>query len=490
MNTSIIQYFGSQDGKCGYCAGTKGSKSHGMHAYRLDCQDYQDLIDRGWRRCGNYCYKLQNQETCCPCYTIKCNALEFKMSRSHKRVLRRMSRFLRDGRRENNSGSGSGDGDEAAAGVEVTASEPQPQLPDKSPAVINVEQVVSMAQAQKKPPKAAAAPASSKAATAAPLTLGINKCIPFFALLAADPISNAPRKKAKQMRLERRQAKLGGSSTPSLKSVSQEKSLRDFIDSASPSDKHQLKIVLVASSNKDRTCTDAVLALYSKYQIVVHNDNPARLTLASMQRFLVKSPLENDRPSDGPEMGYGSFHQQYWLDDKLIAVGVLDILPGSVSSVYFFYDPEYSFLSLGTYGSLREIDFVQTMAESVPALKYYYMGFYIHSCPKMRYKGKLSASYLLCPETYVWMLLTDDIRSRLDENKYLRLNPDIAARDVNEFLEEHLYEVSLLLDAKTFTTYRSYLQLVGFDKERDTIIEYSRLVGKECAWRMLYVNIS
>lgn len=63
--------------------------------------------------------------------------------------------------------------------------------------------------------------------------------------------------------------------------------------------------------------------------------------------------LQNEKPADGPEMGYGSFHQQYWLDDKLIAVGVIDILPGSVSSVYFFYDPEYSFLSLGTYGSLR-----------------------------------------------------------------------------------------------------------------------------------------
>lgn len=56
-------------------------------------------------------------------------------------------------------------------------------------------------------------------------------------------------------------------------------------------------------------------------------------------------------------MGYGSFHQQYWLDDKLIAVGVIDILPGSVSSVYFFYDPDYNFLSLGTYGSLRWVLF-------------------------------------------------------------------------------------------------------------------------------------
>ncbi|KAH8401407.1 hypothetical protein KR009_005307 [Drosophila setifemur] len=508
MSMSIVQYFGNQLGKCGYCSGTKCSLSHGMHAYRLDCQDYQELIDRGWRRCGNYCYKLRNKETCCPCYTIKCDALEFKLTKSNKRILRRMTRFLRDGKRETgsgNGGDGEGDGDDASGAGEVNASEPQPQLPDKSPAVINVEQVASLAQAQKKQSAKQTAPGPASA-PAPPPTLGPNK--------SAAPISNAPRKKAKQMRLERRQAKLGDTAAVPPKTATQEKSLTDFLSAASETDKHQLKIVLVASSDTQRTCADAVVALYRKYQIVIHNDNPARLTLASMQRFLVKSPLKNDKPSDGPEMGYGSFHQQYWLDDKLIAVGVLDILPGSVSSVYFFYDPDYSFLSLGTYGSLREIDFVQTIAQNVPALKYYYMGFYIHSCPKMRYKGKLSASYLLCPETYVWLFLTDGklrvvkvvifvssnykllfylllaIRSKLDEHKYQRLNPDPNARDVNEFLMEHLDDVMLLLDAKTCTDYKHYLQINGPDNDRDTIVEYSQLVGKVCARRMLYVNMS
>ncbi|KAI8038522.1 hypothetical protein M5D96_008422 [Drosophila gunungcola] len=427
MSVSIVQYYGSQEGKCGYCGGTNCSLSHGMHAYRLDCQDYQDLIDRGWRRCGNYCYKLRNQETCCPCYTIKCDGLEFKLSNGTP------SRRAATGRAIWVTVAG-----------EAASSEPQPQLPDKSPAVINVDQVASLARAQKKPSAKQAAVSTAEAPT-----LGSNK--------SAAPISNAPRKKAKQMRLERRQAKLGDTASTSTKSVCQEKSLRDFLSTDSETNKHQLKIVLVASSDTQRTCADAVIALYRKYQITIHNDNPARLTLASMQRFLVKSPLKlrlvhvhdeefnrtlpesfalykkyqisihndppknqnaykdhlqltpmkNEKPSDGPEMGYGSFHQQYWLDDKLIAVGVIDILPACVSSVYFFYDPDYSFLSLGTYGSLREIDLVQSIAENVPALKYYYMGFYIHSCPKMRYKGKLSASYLLCPETYEWLPLTD-----------------------------------------------------------------------------------
>ena len=30
------------------------------------------------------------------------------------------------------------------------------------------------------------------------------------------------------------------------------------------------------------------------------------------------------------------------------------------------------------------------------------VGFYIHSCPKMRYKGEYLPSYLLDPEEYAW----------------------------------------------------------------------------------------
>lgn len=42
-----------------------------MWAHSLTVQDYQALIDRGWRRSGSYCYKPLNDETCCPMYTIK-----------------------------------------------------------------------------------------------------------------------------------------------------------------------------------------------------------------------------------------------------------------------------------------------------------------------------------------------------------------------------------------------------------------------------------
>jgi hypothetical protein len=46
---------------------------------------------------------------------------------------------------------------------------------------------------------------------------------------------------------------------------------------------------------------------------------------------------------------------EYRLNGVLIAVGVIDLLPSYVSSVYMFYDPDYRFLNLGTYAMLREI---------------------------------------------------------------------------------------------------------------------------------------
>jgi hypothetical protein len=95
-----------------------------------------------------------------------------------------------------------------------------------------------------------------------------------------------------------------------------------------------------------------------------HNDSPADLTPSRYKNFLVDTPLIPVPPPPAaaaaaapalagatvasqaaagatapgaaaaaaaaggmPRCGYGSFHQQYWLDGKLVAVGVVDVLP-------------------------------------------------------------------------------------------------------------------------------------------------------------------
>lgn len=180
----------------------------------------------------------------------------------------------------------------------------------------------------------------------------------------------------------------------------------------------------------------------------------------------------------------GSFHQQYYLDDKLIAVAVIDILPSCISSVYFFYDPEYSFLSLGTYSSLRELAYAQELHQELPDLQYYYMGFYIHSCPKMRYKAKLAASYLLCPEVYTWHRIDEALLKRLDENKYVLFNEDPSAKDVDEVTQDDLKRILMYNNGQPIVL-EQYLRKCNDATVFVRAHQYAKYVGRKCARRIV-----
>jgi len=63
-------------------------------------------------RSGKYLYKPTMDQTCCPMYTIRCEALKFQLRKSHKKVLKRVNKFLIDGVRpdpgEDLEGEGTG----------------------------------------------------------------------------------------------------------------------------------------------------------------------------------------------------------------------------------------------------------------------------------------------------------------------------------------------------------------------------------------------
>ena len=59
-----------------------------------------------------------------------------------------------------------------------------------------------------------------------------------------------------------------------------------------------------------------------------------------------------------------------------------------MSSVYFFYDSNYKDYSLGVYGGLKEIEYIQEMQKIFPQFKYYYLGFYIQNSKKWYTKFK------------------------------------------------------------------------------------------------------
>ncbi|XP_061390961.1 arginyl-tRNA--protein transferase 1 [Musca vetustissima] len=516
MDYTIVDFYGPQKSRCGYCKGTQCSVGDGMHAYVMAPRDYQDLIDRGWRRSGHYCYKQDNTKTCCPHYTIKCDVSEFKLSKSHKKIIKRMNRFLRDGKRDKNeegqstpqttNGTENGDRDEdsnAAMGCGIREEVQAPNVPIKD---INLEQFAK-ANGEKDSEEKSGKEKTPSVDVQKPIKKSAeDDDTPNNSRKSDSDITKPPCKKAKQMRLERKLAKQAAKGLPAVIEKkpprNQEKTLKEFLNEAKPDDKHKLKfeMIHVRSEEFEKTLPQTY-ALYAKYQTHIHNDPPN--AVQEYLDFLQRSPLKLSKPSDGPPLGYGSFHQQYYLDEKLIAVAVIDILPYCVSSVYFFYDPDYNFLSLGTYSSLREIELVQELSKTVPDLKYYYMGFYIHSCQKMRYKGKLSGSYLLCPEAYTWHPLSDEIRLKLDTNKYQRFNDDPSARDPNEFKESDMDLVRLLIDESTYVKYRQYKQKsnslldairnrifkAASATDKAAILKYGQLVGKPLAHRMLYVKM-
>jgi arginine-tRNA-protein transferase len=120
---------------------------------------------------------------------------------------------------------------------------------------------------------------------------------------------------------------------------------------------------------------------------------------------------------DGKAQKLGSYHQCYRLDGRLVAMGVLDLLPHCVSGVYLIYHSDFEKWSFGKLSAMREIALALE-----GGYQYYYMGYYIHSCPKMRYKGEYRPSYLLDPETYEWHPLDGELRQLLDKKPYVSLS--------------------------------------------------------------------
>lgn len=270
--------------------------------------------------------------------------------------------------------------------------------------------------------------------------------------------------------------------SPPLTKRTESKQLEDWLVYNRAGSAHRFRVRLVAADLEDaifvQTFSES-LAVYQAYQIHVHGDPPDKPSSNQYKRFLCKNPLLRDGI-------YGAFHRQYLLDDRIIAVGVLDILPNCVSSVYLFYDPEYSFLSLGTYTSLSEIAFVRELSKTQPMLEFYCLGFYIHSCQKMRYKGQFSPSFLCCPQTFTWEPI-DRCIPLIAESPYSRLNPNPAIEDVNASSSIDMVKVLHCQKMLSWSNYKTLCQrdIPITEDEVAEVKEYAGLVGRTVASRML-----
>ncbi|KAI9712759.1 MAG: Arginyl-tRNA--protein transferase 1 [Bogoriella megaspora] len=191
-----------------------------------------------------------------------------------------------------------------------------------------------------------------------------------------------------------------------------------------PSPAHRFEVTLEPDD-----FTEEKFSLYANYQEHVHHDRPDEITRSGFRRFLCSSPLrrctrklEPDTGSESSggekpsrkEQKLGSYHQLYRLDGRLIAIGVLDLLPHCVSGVYFIYHSDFEQWSFGKLSALREAALAAEAGH-----QWYYMGYYIHECQKMRYKGDYKPQMALDPETYEWGPLDGEFRDALGQRKYV-----------------------------------------------------------------------
>ncbi|CAF2359207.1 unnamed protein product [Brassica rapa subsp. narinosa] len=452
---SVIADHGRRRSTCGYCKSpARSSISHGLSAETLTVSDYQALIDRGWRRSGCYLYKHEMDKTCCPSYTIRLKASDFVPSKEQQRVSRRLERFL-DGKldvqpKEQTEHTG------ASSSLGTTTSEEkckvEPVMEDLSKMI---DQAVQLCIQSGELPSNMQIPKASvkkvicdkrKKLSKGPeqLLYTSNVAFPIAAAikrtLTSDKVEIEGNKLSPETISEMllsAMSKVGETAGISIKvskghinflSASKASlSEKDVVPNETLHAKKDSRKLKLEMRLKRSSFDPEEHELYKRYQLKVHNDNPSHVVESSYRRFLVYSPLIYVQPSGHddeqvvPPCGFGSFHQQYRVDGRLVAVGVVDILPKCLSSVYLFWDPDYAFLSLGKYSAIQEINWVRENQARCPSLEYYYLGYYIHSCSKMRYKAAYRPSELLCPLRFKWVPF-EVARPLLDKKRYVILS--------------------------------------------------------------------
>jgi arginyl-tRNA--protein-N-Asp/Glu arginylyltransferase len=62
---------------------------------KLSADVYEELVNRGWRRCGTYYYKPNLDKSCCKCYTIRMDVAQFKIKKQQRKTVKNILELLK-----------------------------------------------------------------------------------------------------------------------------------------------------------------------------------------------------------------------------------------------------------------------------------------------------------------------------------------------------------------------------------------------------------
>lgn len=122
------------------------------------------------------------------------------------------------------------------------------------------------------------------------------------------------------------------------------------------------------------TLSQEHLDLFNKYHAVMKEKKGWNENIIDPQEY--HNSYVNGAQDFGKEL-------LYFIDNKLVAVALLDLLPGGISSIYCYYDHDYEYLSLGRFSILAQISIAKQ--NNIP---YVYLGYWIKDHFSMGYKEK------------------------------------------------------------------------------------------------------
>ena len=129
------------------------------------------------------------------------------------------------------------------------------------------------------------------------------------------------------------------------------------------------------------TLTQAHLDLYNKYHAFKHQkDNWTHRNISPRE---YKENFVEGAHDFGKEV-------LYIQDGEIIGVDLIDILDDGISSIYFYYDPDFPRLSLGTYSLLYQIELAKVLE-----LPWIYLGYWVDGCKAFAYKSNFQPQEIL-----------------------------------------------------------------------------------------------
>ena len=134
------------------------------------------------------------------------------------------------------------------------------------------------------------------------------------------------------------------------------------------------KAVHIKSYVQTPTLSQAHLDLFEKYHLHMKDKKEWTYNETTAEHYY------QSFVSGHNEFGYEVL---YFDEDKLIGVDLIDILEDGISSIYFYYDPDYSQYSLGKLSLYNQIKFAQRSNK-----EWIYLGYYVEDCPSLSYKSE------------------------------------------------------------------------------------------------------